>query len=182
MDIRKILCLMFICGFIAGCSPKVRVETVGDPNKPIKIEAHITIDIRQIKTDLSNIEDRISQKKPESKLMDLFLANAYAADSVEDAISRRQGRFDELKKLKKQGVVGEDNQGHLANLSGDSSIQPLIDAENKDREIIYADQVRQKGYPQDAISEIRKAAAELYRERAEQGERIQNPSGEWITK
>ncbi|MBM3253739.1 MAG: DUF1318 domain-containing protein [Candidatus Omnitrophica bacterium] len=45
---------------VTGC----RVETVGDPNRPIKIEAHITIDIRQVKETVSSIEDMVSGKQP----------------------------------------------------------------------------------------------------------------------
>lgn len=180
----SIVFAMLVCGYMIGCSPKVRVETSGNPDKPIKIEAHITIDIRQIKTDLSNIEDMVSQKKPESLNRRFLCEIAYAEEPLDvgSAISRRQGRFGEIKSLKSQGAIGEDNQGHIANLSGDPSIQAIVDAENKDREVIYKDQLKAKGYSDDAIGEIRKAAAELYRERAEKGERIQAPSDEWITK
>ena len=39
-----------------GCT----VKAVGDPNRPITINAHITIDIKGLKQTASNIEDMVS--------------------------------------------------------------------------------------------------------------------------
>lgn len=198
MESRRIIALgmitiIFVAIYSGGCSPKIRVETAGVPDKPIKIEAHITIDIRQVKGDLANIEDMVSgqsktqpktQTKPESFWRRFSPETAYAEEisEVEQAVLRRQERFNQVKALKRHGSVGEDNQGHLYNLSDSSTIQAIVDAENVDREIIYDEQLKAKGYPQDAIVEIRKAAAELHHERADSGEKLQLPSGEWIIK
>ncbi len=49
------------CGilvFLWGCT----VKTVGDPNRPITIEAHVTLDIKGLKDTASNIEDYVSGK------------------------------------------------------------------------------------------------------------------------
>ena len=42
----------------AGCT----VKAVGDPNRPITIEAHFTVDIKGLKDTASNIEDYVSGK------------------------------------------------------------------------------------------------------------------------
>ncbi len=54
--------LVAIGMIMAGCT----VKAVGDPNRPITIQAHITIDVRGLKQTASSIEDQISggQKSP----------------------------------------------------------------------------------------------------------------------
>ena len=42
--------------FLAGCT----VKAVGDPNRPITINAHITLDIRGLQKTASGIEDFVS--------------------------------------------------------------------------------------------------------------------------
>ncbi len=52
-------CLMIVlAGFLAGCT----VKAVGDPNRPITINAHITIDINGLQKTASSIEDMVSGK------------------------------------------------------------------------------------------------------------------------
>jgi hypothetical protein len=48
---------------LAGCT----VKAVGDPNRPITINAHITLDIKGLKDTATNIEDYVSGEKPELK-------------------------------------------------------------------------------------------------------------------
>ena len=53
---------LFAC-FVAltGCT----VKAVGDPNRPITIEAHITVDVKGLEKTATNIEDLVSEgKKP----------------------------------------------------------------------------------------------------------------------
>jgi hypothetical protein len=47
-------CLMILLA--SGCT----VKAVGDPNRPITINAHVTIDIKGLKDTASNIEDYVS--------------------------------------------------------------------------------------------------------------------------
>lgn len=44
----------------AGCT----VKAVGDPNRPITIQAHITVDVKGLKQTASNIEDQVSGEHP----------------------------------------------------------------------------------------------------------------------
>ncbi|MBI4971724.1 MAG: hypothetical protein HZC17_07805 [Candidatus Omnitrophica bacterium] len=48
---------------ISGCT----VKAVGDPNRPITINAHVTIDIRGMKETATNIEDFVSGQTNELK-------------------------------------------------------------------------------------------------------------------
>ena len=47
-----------------GCT----VKAVGDPNRPITINAHITLDIKGLKDSASSIEDFVSGEKPREEL------------------------------------------------------------------------------------------------------------------
>ena len=184
---RKILVLLLL-GFVGvwGC----RATVAGDPDRPIKIEAHVTIDVRQIRQEAHSIEDMVSggsraAQKPQSRLGEWFVPLAWAeglSPEVLQAVNSRKDRFDQLKNYKAQGLIGEDNQGHAAVLGGGPDVQSLVDAENRDRETIYQGQVKEKGLPPEAIATVRTAFAQEQRERAESGEKVQLPSGEWMTK
>lgn len=177
-----------LTGWIGAAS--CRATVAGDPDRPIKIEAHITLDVRQIKEEAHSIEDLVSgpapkaSSRPTSCLNDWLVPTAWAEMSPEamQAVNARRDRFSQIKSYKSQGLIGEDNQGHVVVLGGGSEVPALVDAENKDRETIYTAQVAQKGLPAGAIGTIRAAFAEEQRNRAEPGEKIQTPSGEWANK
>ena len=40
------------------------LKAVGDPKRPITINAHITVDVRGLKNTATNIEDFVSGEKP----------------------------------------------------------------------------------------------------------------------
>jgi hypothetical protein len=52
---------LMVIGLVAmsGCT----VKAVGDPNRPITINAHITLDIKGLKDTASDIEDYVSSGK-----------------------------------------------------------------------------------------------------------------------
>ena len=56
-----IVLMLFV---FAGCT----VKAVGDPNRPITINAHITVDIEGLKDSASNIEDFVSGEKSQEDL------------------------------------------------------------------------------------------------------------------
>lgn len=183
MKTGKIFLLAVLIGGV-GC----RATVAGDPDRPIKIEAHVTIDIREIKQEAHSIEDMVSGpvQKPTSRLEDAWVPLAWAESAlspeVEQAINSRRARFGQLKEYKTQGWVGEDREGHVAVLSGGPEVQSLVEAENGDREVIYQATLKQKGLSADAIGTVRETFAQEQRERAASGEKIQLPSGEWVAK
>ena len=214
---RKMMASLTLLGLTA-----CRATVAGDPDRPIKIEAHITIDVRQIKEEAHSIEDMVSGKapvaaqKPRSRLGDgmassmllsrnvppvggassTFLSRdvpqrgaslAWAQEStlspeVQAAVNARRDRFAQLKSYKTKGWVGEDKEGTIAALGGGAEVQAFVEAENRDRETIYRAKLKEKNLPAEAIATIRAAFAQEQRDRAEPGEKIQLPSGEWTAK
>lgn len=51
-----IMMVVLISAAAQGCT----VKAVGDPNRPITINAHITVDIRGLEKTATNIEDYVS--------------------------------------------------------------------------------------------------------------------------
>jgi len=186
--------LVLLGGFLLliGC----RATLAGDPDRPIRIEAHITIDIREVKETANSIEELVSggaaqtANRPSSSLWNWVIPPAYAGSydlkemtpEIQAALNRRKARYDTLKEFKDKDWVGEDVQGHAAALGGDSGVAALVALENQDREIIYQAIVQQNGLPADAIETVRAAFGEVQRERAGSGDRIQLPSGQWVDK
>lgn len=185
--VAVVACVVGVVG-----SSSCRATVAGDPDRPIKIEAHITLDVRQVKEAATSIEDQVSGGAPAQKTsaLDFLEARAWAAEpelklitpEVQEAINARRARYDQLKGLKAQGIIGENNEGHVVVMGGDSAAEELVKAENNDREVIYKAIVEQNKMGRDAISTVRATFGEVQREKAGPGEKIQAPSGEWITK
>ena len=58
---RNFFFILFCFGIVfTGCT----VKAVGDPKRPITINAHITLDIKGLKDTATNIEDYVSGDKP----------------------------------------------------------------------------------------------------------------------
>jgi len=63
---RIILTLTAVLGLTAaGCT----VKAVGDPNRPITINAHVTLDIKGLQNTATNIEDYVSGDAPQDKII-----------------------------------------------------------------------------------------------------------------
>lgn len=58
--LKKIVSLFLIGFAVAGCT----VKAVGDPNRPITINANVLIDIRGLKQTATGIEDMVAQGGP----------------------------------------------------------------------------------------------------------------------
>lgn len=57
MNAEKFLSLLILFGLVSGCT----VKAVGDPNRPITINANIVVDVRGLKNTATNIEDMVAQ-------------------------------------------------------------------------------------------------------------------------
>ncbi|MFH1359808.1 MAG: DUF1318 domain-containing protein [Candidatus Omnitrophota bacterium] len=101
--------------------------------------------------------------------------------SVIAALENRRNRYDELQELKKEGKIGETNQGYVKAFSDEGSVQSMADAENHDREMIYRTIAEQNGLTA-ALNTIEKVFAQTQRDNAEHGEKIQLDNGSWATK
>jgi len=56
-SIAKTVTMLLAVIAIAGCT----VKAVGDPNRPITINANVVVDIRGLKQTATNIEDMVAQ-------------------------------------------------------------------------------------------------------------------------
>ena len=101
---------------------------------------------------------------------------------VQRAIQGRQARYAELQSLKQKGVVGENNQGFVTPLKAMAGADPIVSGENQDRDVIYQAVVAQNQLGPNEISEVKKVFAEVQRGKAERGDFVQLPSGEWVQK
>jgi hypothetical protein len=53
----KIISLLLGIGLLIGCT----VKAVGDPNRPITINANVVVDVRGLKQTAANIEDQVAK-------------------------------------------------------------------------------------------------------------------------
>jgi len=101
---------------------------------------------------------------------------------VKSALDARRSRFDELKTLKAQGAIGENNQGYVEVLKSAGNAQSVADAENKDRRFIYTTIVAQNGLPSSSLGTVESVFAQVQRDKASSGDKIQDASGNWTSK
>lgn len=102
--------------------------------------------------------------------------------AVTAALEARKARFAELKALKMQGVVGENNRGYVEALGPDASAASLVSAENKDRKAVYLAIVEQNGLGAGALNTVENVFAGVQRNKASAGEKVQDEAGNWMTK
>ncbi len=106
----------------------------------------------------------------------LTVAGSVSAQGIKE---RMKERLPVIAELKKQGIVGEDNQGYLAFVGNEKSHETLITQENQDRKTIYAHIAAQQNT---SISVVEKNRALQLAERAAPGTYIQKPDGSWVKK
>jgi hypothetical protein len=99
--------------------------------------------------------------------------------AVKSALDGRKARFADLKALKTQGVVGENNRGYVETLGGDKSSKAVVAAENKDRKLVYKAIVEQNKLGPGALATVEAVFARVQRDKAEPGEKVQDASGRW---
>ncbi len=100
--------------------------------------------------------------------------------AVKSALDGRKARFAELKALKTQRVVGENNHGYIQALAGcGKSADSLIAAENKDRKLVYEAIVDQNKLEPGSLATVEAVFARVQRDKAEPGDKVQDASGRW---
>ena len=100
---------------------------------------------------------------------------------VHAALDGRKARFEALRALKDQGIIGENNHGYVEALSDDQQAKDLVKAENKDRKFIYKT-IEQQNNLTDAMETIEKVFAQVQHDKAMAGDKIQDDNGQWVTK
>ena len=92
---------------------------------------------------------------------------------------RMKQRLPVIVDLKIKGIIGENNQGYLAFVTGKKIQEDVIANENKDRKIIYEHIAKQQNAP---LELVEKRRAKQISDRAKPGEFIQNSDGSWYKK
>ncbi len=103
----------------------------------------------------------------------------FGTGHAEDVKARMRDRLPTIVDLKSRGIVGENNQGFLEMLKGQTEKQNVVTAENQDRKSIYAQIARQTGTDIKVVGQRR---ALQIAEKATPGEWLQDPSGKWYQK
>ena len=88
-------------------------------------------------------------------------------------------RLPAIVELKAKGIVGENNQGYLAFVTGQKSQEALVASENKDRKTIYRHIAKGENTSLDLVGKRRAIALS---QQAAPGEFIQNTDGRWVKK
>jgi uncharacterized protein YdbL (DUF1318 family) len=101
---------------------------------------------------------------------------------VKAALEARKGRFSELKALKARGLVGENNRGYVEALGGGGDVKAVVNAENANRKAVYQAIVEQNELGDGVLTTVEGVFAGVQRDKAVAGEKIQEPSGSWVTK
>ena len=105
----------------------------------------------------------------------LFSASAFCGDIK----ARMKDRLPRIIELKAAGIIGENSQGFLAFVGGNTQEQALVDAENKDRQLVYDAIAKQQGASADVVGQRR---ALQIAEKAKPGEWLQDAGGKWVQK
>ena len=99
--------------------------------------------------------------------------------AVKSALDGRKSRFAELKTMKTQGVVGENNRGYVQALGGGKDVIALVAAENRDRKQVYEAIVTQNNLGAGALATVEAVFARVQRDKADPGDKVQDASGRW---
>ena len=109
-----------------------------------------------------------------------------AIRSLKESMKQRSG---ELKPFLASGAVGIDKSGMLttrdaggADLATKAKVRRLVDAENKDREALYAEIASANKYGPERIGDIRGIFAQTWKDKAERGWWVEAPNGAWKQK
>jgi uncharacterized protein YdbL (DUF1318 family) len=136
---------------------------------------------------------------PKQSLLEAIVGGrpAWAADEVpapdvtspaiRALIDSRASRVAELNRYKSQGLVGENNQAlveargldSVTDLALRAAVQRLIDAENKDRRLLFDEIAAAEGVDRSQIPRIQSTYAQTLRRHARPGDWVQAADGSW---
>ena len=114
-------------------------------------------------------------------ILAVWSAPAFSSGAPAKAAKARiVDRLDVVLDLKSRGIVGENNRGYLELLkSAGERYKGVVEAENRDRRIIYQYIASSLGVPLETVERRR---ARQIRERAATGQWLQDDTGRWYQK
>ncbi len=92
---------------------------------------------------------------------------------------RMKERLPVITELKEAGVIGENNRGYLEYIGSRRPKASVVEAENRDRRMVYKAIADQQGTTVDVVEKHRAAQIE---QRAESGIWLQDAAGKWYRK
>jgi uncharacterized protein YdbL (DUF1318 family) len=102
------------------------------------------------------------------------------ANASSKAIKQRMiKRLPEIKALKDQGIVGENNKGYLEFVGSQKTKAAVVEAENNDRKQVYQAIAKQQGTTVEVVGQHR--AAQIAN-KARPKEWLQDANGRWYQK
>lgn len=114
---------------------------------------------------------------------------AISNPAIRTIIDSRAKRAPEIRKFKNQGVLGESNQAlvdirdlNSLGLQDRAAVQKLVKAENADRETMFKEIAAATGVDLSQLPQIRETYAVTLRDKAQRGDWIQDPNGQWKQK
>jgi hypothetical protein len=122
------------------------------------------------------------KQRTSTKILALLLVGVFVlgvSAFADDIKARMKKRLPVIKKLKAEGLVGEDNAGFLQFVGDKKASDDVVAAENKDRLTVYKAIAKQQGTTAELVGKRR---ALQIAKRAESGEWVQDAGGNWIQK
>lgn len=109
----------------------------------------------------------------------VWIAPAARGDQRDDLKARFAERLPAIRQYKDAGKIGENTSGLIEAVSGADAAAQLIEAENADRQALYALIAKDQGT--DAATVANRAARRNY-EKANTGDYLKTAAGEWKRK
>jgi hypothetical protein len=110
-------------------------------------------------------------------ILGILITDVYSAS---DSIKQRMiSRLPVIKALKDRGIVGENNTGFLEFIGNRKEKADVVEAENKDRKLVYEAIAKKQGTTPEVVGKHR---AIQIAGKAQNGEWLQDAKGKWFKK
>jgi len=108
-----------------------------------------------------------------------LVSSLNAAEDLDAVRVRMEQRLPTIDDLKSQGAIGENNRGLLEVRSGGGNAASVVSAENRDREIVYAEIAKKSNT---SAEQVGRARARRIAANSAPGVWLQRDNGEWYRK
>ena len=115
-------------------------------------------------------------------VLPVFILGLLITDANSSGAEIKQRMIDRLpvvKSLKDKGIVGENNKGYLEFIGKKKEQADVVEAENKDRRLVYEAIAKQQSTTAELVGKHR---AVQIAEKAQAGEWLQDANGKWYKK
>ncbi len=172
--------IYFPAAAVQRAADKIVEETWGEPGKGVK----------ETPKDSSSIAGKLYafvgfSREAFAQEADINVSNP-AIRALKESIKTRS---ESVKPFMDRGNVGLDRQGLLVvrtteglNLKERAEAQQLVEAENRDREALYAEIAKANNFPKERVADIKRIFAKSWIEQAKSGWWIQDAQGNWRRK